>query len=67
VAVVQAEEVGRNVTDTAKKAVYVLVVAFLLYYLITQPVNAAHVVRTVLDWIVIAFNAIVRFFRALAG
>ena len=65
--VARAEEVGLNVTDTAKKAVYVLVVAFLLYYLITQPVHAAHFVRTVLDWIVIAFNAIVRFFRALAG
>jgi hypothetical protein len=56
-----------NVTETAKRALFILVFAFALYYLITQPVNAAHVVRAVIDFIAAAFNAIARFFRALVA
>jgi hypothetical protein len=56
-----------NVTETAKKAVYLLVFAFAIYYLVTQPENAAHSVRAVFDWIGNALQAIAKFFRALVA
>ena len=51
----------------AKKVVLALVVIFLLFYLISQPRAAAGAASTVLDAIGTAFNALVTFFRALAG
>ena len=51
----------------AKRVIVVLVVGFFLFYLISQPEQAAAAVRTVFGAIGIAFNAIVRFFRSLAA
>jgi hypothetical protein len=45
-----------------KKAVWLLVAAFVLFYLFTRPEQAAAAVKTFVG----AFDAIVRFFTALA-
>lgn len=50
-------------TDWVKKALYVLVVAFALYYLFTRPESAAHAVKTFFG----AFNSLGRFFTTLAS
>ncbi|MGV8848541.1 MAG: hypothetical protein ACOH16_03250 [Propionibacteriaceae bacterium] len=46
-----------------KKAAWLLVAAFLLFYLFTRPEQAAAAIKTFLG----AFDAIVRFFTALAA
>jgi hypothetical protein len=46
-----------------KKAVWLLVAAFVLFYLFTRPEQAAAAVKTFVG----AFDAIVRFFTALAA
>ena len=51
----------------AKRILFVLVVGFFLFYLITQPESAAGAVRTVFDAVALAFQAIVRFFTSLAA
>lgn len=45
-----------------KKGVWLLVAAFVLFYLFTRPEQAAAAVKTFLG----AFDSIVRFFEALA-
>jgi hypothetical protein len=50
-----------------KRILFVLVVGFFLFYLITQPESAAAAVRTVFDAVALAFQAIVRFFTSLAA
>lgn len=47
----------------AKQALLVLFVAFVLFYLFTRPEGAAGVVKTIIGW----FDAIIRFFEALAS
>jgi hypothetical protein len=51
------------VVTWVKKAVWLLVAAFILFYLFTKPEQAAAVVKTFFG----AFDSIVRFFRALAS
>lgn len=51
----------------AKRALLVLLVGFLLFYLITRPESAAGAVRTVLGAIGMAFQSIFTFFSSLAG
>ena len=44
-----------------------LVVAFALFYLITQPAGAAEAVRGAADAVGVAFNSIIEFISALFG
>ncbi len=50
----------------AKKIVMALVVIFLVFYLVSQPREAADGARTILDAIGSLFRAIVTFFSELA-
>jgi hypothetical protein len=54
------------VTDVARKTTVFLALAFVVYYLVTQPEGAADAVRGAMDAVVQAVNAIIRFFSALA-
>lgn len=54
------------VTDVARKTTVFLGLAFVAYYLVTQPEGAADAVRGAMDAVVQAMNAIIRFFSALA-
>lgn len=47
----------------AKTIIWVLVIGFLLFYLVSNPVGAASAVRTVGTWI----QAVFTFFASLAG
>lgn len=51
----------------AKKVLFVLLVGFLVFYLISQPESAADAVQTVLGAVATAFRSIVRFFTSLAS
>ena len=48
-----------------KKLVVLVVVAFLLFFLITQPAGSANVVDTILTWLKDGATAIVTFVRSL--
>jgi hypothetical protein len=48
-----------------KKLIVLLVVAFLLFFLITQPTGSANVVTTILDWLKEGATAIVTFVKSL--
>ena len=50
-----------------KKALFVLVVGFCLFYLVQQPQGAAEAVRTVFGALVRTFQAIVTFFTSLTA
>jgi small-conductance mechanosensitive channel len=50
-----------------RRTLFVLVVAFCLFYLVKQPEGAARAVRTVLAALSQAFNSILLFFTSLAG
>jgi hypothetical protein len=50
---------------TLKKLVVLVVVAFLLFFLITQPAGSANVVDTILTWLKDGATAIVTFVRSL--
>lgn len=50
-----------------RKALLVLLVGFVLFYLIQRPEAAAAAVRTAFDAVGEAFRAIVVFFNSLAG
>jgi hypothetical protein len=63
----ESEEAVMNVTETAKKAAYLLLFAFAIYYLVTQPANSAHAVRSVVDFLGNALQAIAKFFRTLVA
>ena len=54
-------------TAVARKTVVLLVIAFAVFYLVSQPEAAADAVRGALEAVGAAFDAIIRFFRALAG
>jgi hypothetical protein len=54
-------------TDAAKKGITFLVIAFAFFYLVTQPEGAATAVKVVISAIVTAFDAIIKFFNALAS
>jgi hypothetical protein len=54
-------------TTWAKRILFVLVVGFFLFYLISQPEGAAAAVQTVFDALAVAFQAVVRFFSTLAA
>jgi hypothetical protein len=54
---------GAVMSSWIKKAAWLLVAAFLLFYLFTRPEQAAAAIKTFLG----AFDAIVRFFTALAA
>jgi hypothetical protein len=51
--------------NTMRKLLVLLVVAFVLFYLFTQPHNAAQAVRTSANALVDAFNSIIAFISAL--
>ena len=53
-------------TDVARKAVVLLVIAFAVFYLVSQPEGAADAVKGALAAVGDAFDAIIRFFKALA-
>lgn len=42
-----------------------LVVAFALFYLLTQPAGAAHAVRGAADAVMVAFESLIKFITAL--
>ena len=48
-----------------KRLIVLLVVAFLLFFLITQPTGSANVVDTILTWLKDGATAIVTFVRSL--
>ena len=48
-----------------KKLIVLVVVAFLLFFLITQPTGSAGVVTTILDWLKEGATAIVTFVKSL--
>ena len=50
----------------AKKVVLTLVVIFLVFYLVSQPRDAANGARTLLDGIAWVFSGLVTFFQNLA-
>ncbi|HLR84305.1 MAG TPA: hypothetical protein VK059_05110 [Nocardioidaceae bacterium] len=50
-----------------KKAIIILVVGFLLYYLFTRPGGSADFVQSIVDAIVEGFNQVVDFFERLAS
>jgi hypothetical protein len=50
-----------------KRILLFLVVAFFLFYLITNPEGAAAGVQTVFDALAVAFRAVVQFFTTLAA
>lgn len=49
----------------AKKLIVLLVVAFVLFFLITQPSESANVVDTVLNWLKDGAESIITFVRSL--
>lgn len=49
----------------AKKLILLLVVAFVLFFLITQPTESANVVDTVLNWLKDAAESIITFVRSI--
>ena len=49
----------------AKKIMVLIVVAFVLFYLITQPVQSANAVHDVLGWLRDAADAIITFLKQL--
>lgn len=51
----------------ARKMVVLLAVAFAVFYLVSQPEDAADAVRDVFTFVGEVFDAIIRFFRRLAG
>jgi len=50
-----------------KKALLVLLVGFIVFYLISQPEAAADAVQTAAGAVALAFRSVVRFFTSLAG
>jgi hypothetical protein len=50
----------------AKKIVLTLVVIFLVFYLVSQPREAASGARTLMEGVAWVFNGIITFFRNLA-
>lgn len=54
-------------TDVAKKGVTLLVLAFAVFYLVTQPEGAADAVKTVMDAVASGIESIIQFFRALVS
>jgi len=62
---VDHEPLGGRVPDTVRKVFVYLVAGFLIFYLITQPVAFAAVVRSLGSAIGEAFDALMRFFEAL--
>jgi hypothetical protein len=49
----------------AKKLIVLVVVAFVLFFLITQPTESAGVVDTVLNWLKNGAESIITFVRSL--
>jgi hypothetical protein len=54
-------------TDVAKKGITFLVIAFALFYLVTQPEGAANAVKDTISVIGDVFDAIIKFFNALSS
>ncbi|UYM05925.1 hypothetical protein [Solicola gregarius] len=50
-----------------KKAILILIVGFLLYYLFTRPGQSADFLQGIVDAIVEGFNQVVNFFERLAS
>jgi nucleoside recognition membrane protein YjiH len=50
-----------------KRFIIFLIVGFFLFYLVSQPVAAANVVRAIAGGIAVVFRSILVFFQALAG
>ena len=48
-----------------KKVTTLLVVAFLIFYLLSRPAEFANTIEDVVGWFGDAFDAIIRFFQAL--
>ena len=55
---------GRK-SDVVKKALLALALAFVIYYLVTEPVGAADAVRNAASAVGTAFESIVAFFSRL--
>ncbi len=52
-------------TQTLKKGAGLLIAGFLVFYLLTQPVEFAGVVRSLGSWLDTGFHGLIRFFNAL--
>ena len=48
-----------------KKVTTLLVVAFLIFYLLTRPTEFANTLESIASWFGDAFDSIIRFFQAL--
>lgn len=48
-----------------KKLIVLVTVAFVLFFLITQPTESAHIVNTVVTWLKNGADAIITFVRSL--
>jgi hypothetical protein len=53
------------VSESLKKVTWLLVIAFLLFYLLTAPAEFANTLEDVAGWFGDAFDAVIRFFQAL--
>jgi hypothetical protein len=55
------------VSASLKKVTTLLVVAFLIFYLLTRPTEFANTLDAIASWFSDAFDALIRFFQALGG
>jgi hypothetical protein len=58
---------GGVVSASLKKVTTLLVVAFLIFYLLTRPTEFANTLESIASWFGDAFDSLIRFFQALGG
>jgi hypothetical protein len=56
---------GGAVSASMKKVTTLLVVAFLIFYLLSRPTEFANTIEDIVGWFGDAFDSIIRFFQAL--
>jgi hypothetical protein len=64
-AAVLASPRGGAVSASLKKVTVLIVVAFLIFYLLTRPTEFANTLEDIAGWFSDAFDSIIRFFQAL--
>lgn len=65
--IIRVAEAAREVVDVIKKIFWVLVVAFIVYYLLKSPAGAADAVKGAGEAVIEAFGQIGRFFNRLVS
>jgi hypothetical protein len=56
---------GGAVSASMKKVTTLLIVAFLIFYLLSRPTEFANTIEDIVGWFGDAFDSIIRFFKAL--